>query len=54
MFLFSEHQIGDRMDKHVILFGAGSDIYKILTMLEKENKKPLCICDNNPCKWGGD
>lgn len=40
------------MKNDVILFGAGSDMKKILPMLEKKGKNPVIICDNDSKKWG--
>lgn len=40
------------MQEKVILFGAGSDMPRILPMLKKHNYIPVCICDNNRNKWG--
>lgn len=40
------------ISKNVILYGAGSDIYKILDMLDANGVIPLCIGDSNSNKWG--
>lgn len=40
------------MNKNVILYGAGSDITKILKMMREQSLSPLCIADGNSKKWG--
>lgn len=39
--------------KDVVLYGAGSDIIKILPMLKNNGYHPLCIADGNEKKIGG-
>lgn len=40
------------MDRSVVLYGAGSDITKILKMMKEQSIVPLCIADGNSEKWG--
>ncbi len=39
--------------KDVILYGAGSDLWKIIPMLKDIGYDPLCIADGNEKKVGG-
>ncbi len=41
------------MNRNAILYGAGSDITKILKMMRNQFITPICITDSNSKKWGG-
>lgn len=40
------------LDRKIVIYGCGNDGKKLLSMLEKLNKKVECFCDSNSTLWG--